>query len=163
MACSQERIVTRFDTAPPAWFHHKNWHHDLRNTWYFCGYGYDDSSTSHRHEDSRPHVSHSPRMNTSAIGSIPATSSRTRRINRTSHSASLDRDCRGVQQSSIPQPFGRALRTVASRKNPTHPNRSPLSRDLGPWDYHPQPNLRVKELQVDDHVSLQLWDLQAAC
>ena len=127
--------------------------------------GYGDFVKCHRHhrKDSGPHVLHSPRKNKSAISSIPVTSSLTRRINRTSRNLVPCRDYREVQKSSCPQPYGRELRTGSSRTgNPTRPNRSPLYRDHSPLDYHPQPNLRVKKLRVDEHVHLQLWVLQVA-
>ena len=117
-----------YDPAPLAWYQHNYPHNGCRNTSNYCGCGYDDSAQSHRHcgcgyDDSakshrhrhkyvRPHVEHSPRTNTSVTGSIPATSSRTRRINRTTIAAIQDRDWHEAQQSSCPQPYGRALRTV---------------------------------------------------
>ena len=69
MACSQEQIGWHHDPAPLAWCH--------RNRHHYHGYGYDDSVRSYRHphEDLRPFVARLPHPNTSAIGSIPVTSS----------------------------------------------------------------------------------------
>ena len=88
MACSQEQIVSHPDPAPLAWFQ-RNRHHDH-------GYGYDDYVESHRtqYENSGTHFAHSPRTHTREIGSIPVTSSLTRRMNRTSQTTTPCRDCR---------------------------------------------------------------------